>query len=91
MVRERSCPRCHRDGYFDTAKEPFQLVYDRASISDSVPDAAHTYEYFGNSRVREPFSESHLAQPLFLISSPVFHLLRTGNADGLKFLPVSLR
>lgn len=92
IVRERPCPYCHRDGYFDTAKEPFELMYDHASISsDSIPDAAHTHEHFGNSRIRQPFSESHFAQPLLLISPAVFHLFRRENVDGLRFDPVTIR
>jgi hypothetical protein len=92
ICSDTPCERCHRDGYFSNNREPIQLVYDGAALGGGpLPDVAHTYEHFGCSVLREPFSESQLAKPLLLIGPRVFDVFHRTKVRGLVFEPVVIR
>src|SRR5207253_3805449 len=50
---EQPCAQCGRDGYFDTAEDPFVPVY-AASVLFVMPDAAWTAERFGTGAWGSP-------------------------------------
>lgn len=89
MVRQNQCSLCNRDGYFHTTKIPFEPHYDNlAEGLLNKSDIFSTYEHFGISRIRENFSDSHLAQPLILVKPTVMNALNDLKIKGLRFEPV---
>jgi hypothetical protein len=56
----------------------------------ALPDVVCTYERFGNSVLREPFNDSHLAQPLLVVKRSVFELFEKEGVRGAEFIPVNL-
>jgi hypothetical protein len=91
ILRENPCPRCEQDGYFHSANMPIEIEYSSSEVTlDGLSDVVHTYEHFGNSVLREPFEDSHFAQPLLLIKPKVFKVLRKHKVRGLEFVPVNI-
>jgi hypothetical protein len=90
IEREGQCPQCGQDGYFHSP-QPVEIEYSISQFTlDDLPDVVHTYEHFGNSVLREPFKDSHFAQPLLLVKPKVFKVLRQQKVRGLAFVPVSI-
>jgi hypothetical protein len=91
LIRENPCTGCGRDGYYNTVREPTALVYEFKDVeTEGLPDASHTYEHFGKSVLREPFSESHLAAPLLIVKPSVYRAFRAQRVRGLSFEPVMI-
>jgi hypothetical protein len=91
IFRENPCRRCARDGYFHDVHAPTEIKYDSIHVvPDKLPDAVHTYEYFGNSKLRLPFKESYLAQPLLLVKPKIFGIFRQHGVRGIEFAPVDI-
>jgi len=91
ILRERPCPQCGRDGYFQSAEHPQELVYDRMDLEGAlVPDVAFTWERFGNSRLTEPISASSFARPLLLVSPRVQRIFQARKVRGVEFIPVEI-
>lgn len=85
------CPRCGRDGYFGIPKEPAQIVYHTGRVNpDALPDVVHTYERFGLSRLREPFAQSHFANPLLLVKPKVYDVFKQQKVRRVEFHPARL-
>ena len=82
--KEDECPHCKRDGFFNIPRVPLRIVYD-----EQVPafNVAETYECFGNSKLREPFKESHFASPLLIVNEAVQQIL--AGEKGVEFEPVT--
>jgi hypothetical protein len=90
ILREGPCPHCWRDGYFHS-QQPIELEYSSRQVDvNALPDIVHTYEHFGNSVLREPFKNSHFAQPLLLIKPRVFRFFRQQKVRELEFVPVKI-
>ncbi len=88
---ENQCPTCRRDGFFHTNKRPEQITYSSREVNPSaLPDVVRTWEHFGNSILKQPFEESHFAQPLFLVKPRVYEILRQNKIRGVVFTPVRL-
>jgi hypothetical protein len=94
VIRSESlprCPTCGRDGHFDAAFEPQEIVYDRSSVDiDALPDAVHTHERFGSGCLREPFQKSHIPNPLLLVKPKVFEIFEKQNVRHVEFVPVNI-
>jgi hypothetical protein len=86
FLREDECRTCRRDGYFDDAQEPLQLVYDEPFAQTGV---AVTWEWFGKSQIREPFHESHLAHPKIIVSQGFRQALQSAAAP-FKYEPLQV-
>ncbi len=87
-VRERPCPTCNRDGYFAQADVPLELRYDAFPQRDF--QLYETYERFGNSRLRKPFSDSVFAVPLLVAAGTFLHVLAAAAVPGLELHPIEL-
>jgi hypothetical protein len=90
LTRERSCPRCDRDGYFMTVSEPLEIHYDRRLDVDSLPDFMSMWERFGNSRLDERGNVVHVARPLVIIGQAVLEVLKRSDVASAIFDPVVL-
>lgn len=84
--RTAPCGKCRRDGWFTRTEYRIRYELDLTS----VPDFANSYEYFGRSVLREPFSKSHFARPLIIVSSSTFDRLREAGAIGISGFPIDL-
>lgn len=85
------CPGCGRDGYFHTVKWPSEIAYAASRVDpDALPDVVHTHERFGLSRLREPFTDSHVAQPLLLVKPTVYDILKRRKVRRVAFHPVRI-
>jgi hypothetical protein len=87
LLREGTCPSCSRDGYFGDLTTPLRIVYRAADVRNAGSDAFVTHEHFGNSRLRVPFSESRIAQPLVLLSPLLLSVFMSER--GIRFEPIS--
>lgn len=85
--QEHQCPECRRDGHFHTVGHPLEIAYPAAALEEA-PDVAWTCERFGNSVLREDFSESHFAAPQLLVSPRVREVLADSGVRNVDFLPV---
>jgi hypothetical protein len=87
IVRSRPCPECTRDGHYHDP--PVEIAYDAGSFDlSALPDFNFTYELFGNSRLREPFNESHFASPGLIIKPKVFEVFEKCRVRRVEFVPV---
>ena len=95
VVRERPCPRCGRDGFFNAGDQPFQLAYDYSLLTNYFGDASTTsginfppfmttFECFGNSMLTAP------ANPLFVANNKVIRSLLSARIRGLRLVPVGI-
>jgi hypothetical protein len=66
----------------------FDLSAYAEDALSAASDVSWTYERFGNSKLREDFSESHFAAPQLLVSPPVRDVLLEANVRNVRFLPV---
>lgn len=84
---ERPCARCGRDGWFDTAADPFIPVYPR-SVLETMPDAAWTFELFGTGAWKEPVhGKPWLARRRLIVRSRVYAALKPLKLRGVRWLP----
>jgi hypothetical protein len=91
VLRENACPTCGQDGYFHDTINPLEIVYKAGEVNlDQLPDVMSTYEYFGNSRLTVPFSDSHFARSMMLVKPRVYEALVAIKVRGLDFVPVSM-
>jgi hypothetical protein len=94
ILREDPCPLCARDGYFGSAHEPIEIEYSSSQLPpaelDELADAVYTYEYFGKSRLCEPFSDSYFARPLLLVRPGIYRVFRQLKVRGVEFIPVNI-
>ena len=91
IVREDPCPACDRDGYFHAGDIPVEMAYRKREVDiDHLPDCVRTYERFGNSRLKTPFAESHLAAPLLLFKPVVCEIFNAMGIKGVRFVPVKV-
>jgi hypothetical protein len=87
---EDQCPHCRRDGHFNIPHEPLRLVYGRVPDRLLSKDVLTTYECFGNSRLRDPLTDSHFASPCHVVSDRLRALLQEHGGRGLEFTPVDI-
>lgn len=88
VTRERPCVVCDRDGYFGIPHVPMGLKY--ATPLPSGTDLLATFERFGNSRLRTPFTESVFAAPMYVSSPRLADFLSTQRLRGVSFEPVEV-
>ena len=92
---ESPCPRCNRDGHFDSPTEPLRITYRASDLGyvESLPDVTSTWERFGNSWITPP-SEHHIplafAHPLILVRPRVRALLREAQVTRLQYEPITI-
>jgi len=90
LLQEDPCPKCMRDGWFHSAKEPVAFVYAKSAVAASLPDVRVTYERFGRSTLAQPQTDSHFAPPDLIVVSDVIDVLGDFIGDGVEFDPVRL-
>jgi hypothetical protein len=88
VVRERPCPVCMRDGYFGIPHVPYAFHYTRLDEQLASKDVLATHERFGNSALREPFSESVFAAALLIVGPRVKAALEAAKVRHVELLPV---
>jgi hypothetical protein len=89
VKRERACPECDRDGYYQLLDDTKPIRYRRSAVTlETLPDATHTYERFGNSVIRRPFQDSHFGQPLLLMKPSIYRIFRELKVRAVRFDPV---
>jgi hypothetical protein len=76
---DSQCAYCKRDGFFDVTKQASALVYQNIPERDFLA----TWEHYGISRLRTPFTESIFAVPRLIISERVQKVL--GAYRGVAF------
>lgn len=89
-TREKQCQVCGRDGYFNVPKVKVELVYPRLDDDVGGKHVLCTYERFGNSSLRSPFSESVFARPLYIVSRTVKDVLCGLRLREAEFQPVNI-
>jgi hypothetical protein len=87
---ERPSTLCKRDGRYGRPHEPYQFVYDRLDDSLLSKDVLATYERFGTSVLREPFSESVFAAPVTIVGRRVAAVLTAARVRSVELQPVRL-
>jgi hypothetical protein len=87
---ERPCPKCARDGWFDTQSDPFLPMYPR-SVLETMPDAAWAYELFSTGAWAEPIhGKRSLASRRLIVRPRLYQLLKPLKVRGLKWFPVQV-
>jgi hypothetical protein len=81
-----TCPQCKRDGFGTAAS--YTIRYELGL--GSLPDVCHTFERFGRSVLKEPFSKSHFAQPLTIVRTRVFELLNDAGVRNISVEPIDV-
>jgi hypothetical protein len=93
MIRGRSwgekpCPRCGRDGWFNTQSDPFIPAYPR-TVLETMPDAAWAFELFSTGAWAEPIhGKRSLASRRLIVRPSLYKLLKPLKVRGLKWFPV---
>jgi len=90
VARERPCTVCGRDGHYGIPHEPYRFVYDKLEDALLSKDALATYERFGTSVLREPFSDSVLATPVTIVGRRIATLLKAAKVRSVELEPVRL-
>lgn len=85
---ERQCQACKRDGYFNIPHVPLRLHYSQLDRHYLEHDVLATWEAFGNSRLREPYSESHIASPVLVVTQKLHEALQ--GLKGVEFTEVEV-
>lgn len=88
VVRERQCAACDRDGHFGIPNVPIVLHYAGLDSRLLESDVLATFERFGNSRLREPFSDSVFAAPLYVVSARFKSVLEASKVKRVDYQPV---
>jgi len=87
---KRQCPYCKRDGFGGIPHEPMHLIFENIDPILLQKNILITYERFGYSKLREPFSDSIFARPLYIVSEKVKGVLEDAKVKGVEFVPVSI-
>jgi hypothetical protein len=87
--KPRPCSRCQRDGYYGTTSIPETIKYRDVDVQ-TIPDVVHTWERFGQSRLRIPFVTSQFAPPLLIVKPKVYEIFRRRRVGALRFIPVEI-
>lgn len=92
VIRDEACPRCNRNGYFHTNKEPFQMRYSSSTVKvEDAPDVLHTWEWFGYSSLSDPITDSRFtAAPILVVKPEVYLLFKNLKVQAVRFEPVEL-
>ena len=90
VLREDPCPACDRNGHFGDVTQPYRLVYKGVSDAIWKNDVLATWECFGTSALRSPFSDSVIALPVQVISRRFFDLLRRAGVRPIEFQPLEI-
>jgi len=89
---EAPCSHCHRDGYFISAKIPTEIYYESSKVDiDRLPDIMRSYEHFGNSFIKNPFSKSKFAPSLVVVKPKIFDLFKNNKIKGVNFHPILIK
>ena len=67
------------------------LVYRALRAEYLEKDLLATFERFGNSKLRDPFSESVFARPALVIGNRFQSVLATSAVRGIDLEPVIIR
>ncbi len=87
---EEPCPRCARDGYFDSAADPFLPAYASSALV-GLPDIALTSEHFGTGAWARPIhGRRHLASRRIIVRPGVYAFFRARKVRGVRFSPVAV-
>ena len=87
---EAPCPRCNRDGWFDSVSEPFLPAYVGESLLD-IPDFARTAERFGTGNWAHPIhGKRSLASRRLIVRPAVYAFFRGRKVRGVRFTPVTV-
>ena len=102
IITENQCPKCKKDGFFDTLKEKQQYVY--ATLEETLlrsADMFTTWEHFGNSsRVEDPPNPPgvfkprriiHFAKPRIIVNEKVKKLFEEIKIKGVEFETVRVK
>jgi hypothetical protein len=87
LVRERACPVCQRNGYFQTDAAPTRLVY-RASDLRDIDDVNMSWENLGFAVLKPDLRESLLSYPWTLVTPKVRRVFRDAGVTSFEWLPV---
>jgi len=88
ITRERPCPLCSRDGHYAIPHEPYRFSYPELNDRLLLKDVLATYERFGTSALRQPFSESVFAAPVLVVGGRVAAALNHADARHVDLQPV---
>ena len=102
IITERQCPKCKRDGFFDTVKEKQNYIYKSLNKSFlQQADIFNTWEHFGNSNLVEdpplppgtfgPRRVLHFAKPRLIVSEKIKQLFEDLKIRGANFEEVIVR
>jgi hypothetical protein len=86
--KEKHCEQCQRDGYFELPKTQLNLVYENVSDDFFSFNILATYEVFGFSNIRDPFTDSRFAEPILIFSRELTEILQGKILSGVEFIPV---
>jgi hypothetical protein len=87
---EGQCEVCKRDGHFSKVKAPYGLHYESLPEFFKIFRILTTFERFGNSRLRTPFSESHIAAGVFIVREDIVNVLRSIAPRAFTFEEVTI-
>lgn len=90
VLREEPCLSCNRNGHFGDVGQPYRLVYEAVPEAIWTHDVLATWECFGGSALRSPFSDSVIALPVRVISRRAFDMLRRSGVRPIEFQPVEI-
>ncbi len=88
ITRERPCTDCGRDGHYGIPHEPYRFVYDTLEDALLSKDVLTTYERFGTSVLREPFSDSVFAAPVTIVGRRIAAVLKAANLRSVELQPI---
>jgi hypothetical protein len=90
VLREDPCASCDRNGHFGDVGQPYRLVYESVQEAIWKNDVLATWECFGVSALRSPFSDSVIALPVHVISQRLFERLRRAGVRPIEFQPIEI-
>ncbi len=90
VLREDPCPSCDRNGHFGDVGQPYRLVYEGVPEAIWENDVVATWECFGVSALRSPFSDSVIALPVHVISRRFFDMLHGAGVRPIEFQPIEI-
>jgi hypothetical protein len=88
VVRERPCTACMRDGYYGVPHVPYTFRYSELDAELASKDVLATYERFGTSRLREPFTDSVFAAAILIVGTRVASTLQSAKLRSVALHPV---
>jgi hypothetical protein len=88
VVRERPCTACMRDGYYGVPRVPYTFCYSDLDAELASKDVLATYERFGTSKLREPFTDSVFAAAILVVGARVAKTLQRAKLRYVELNPV---